>query len=152
MACFEADSLSDKIYGNQCVPKCASDENYKPAAYGKPEYCEPKCDEAAGYVFSTSKWNKNGRCCKRGMTACETICCPNGQSEAAPGKCCTIGATWDGHKCVAPTHVPAKKALTGRAERKAQLGFTGMESNKKNELCPVGLAACVSASWFSDRR
>lgn len=137
-ACSQAGYVDN---GSACVSKCSSDTKYNPTT----TKCDPVCDTAAGYQYTTGK-SGAGFCCKAGQTACSTVCCPSGQEEVGTtGKCCNLGATYSNGACQNPTKVPKRRALAGSAGAQINLTPTaifGMESNRNNKLCPVGLAAC----------
>jgi hypothetical protein len=129
----------------KCSPICKSSETYNP----KTKMCDPKCDKDAGYYYQPG-WKHNGMCCKKGQTACNTVCCPVGKEEIGDsGKCCVKGSKIGDHgQCVEPTGTGGTWG-PHRRQNGAQLNLNptvphvfGLDANKNGELCPGRLAAC----------
>ena len=128
--------------GSACVPKCGPGYNYNSVT----KNCDPICDTSSGYTYLTG-WTGKGFCCKIGQTACNTVCCPAGQEEVgSSGQCCNVGASYSNGACHDPTAAAHRRALAGRVDvNQVNLSPTimfGMEANRNNKLCPIGLAAC----------
>lgn len=144
--------------GSACVAKCGTGTTYNPTT----KNCDSICDTSAGYLYITNPLTGSGFCCKIGQTACQTVCCPSGMEEiGTTGVCCNIGATYSNGVCHNPTATSKSKrrSLAGRVNlqgiEQAQAPITqlssavpiptnyfGLEANRDNKLCPVGLAAC----------
>ena len=128
--------------GSACVAKCPAGTTYNPTT----TKCDSACDTAGGYIHAVGPTG-TCFCCKIGSTPCKTVCCPSGQEEiGTSGVCCAIGSTYLNGVCHTPTSAPKRRDIPGRLAgitlNLGQEAYYGIEANRENALCPVGLAAC----------
>lgn len=131
----------------KCITNCQSGYEYN-SSKGK---CEPICDTSNGYVYQQASTGKD-ICCKSGMKACQTVCCPVNQPEVGgTGVCCPSGSQVTNGKCTTPTGKSTNHRRVARQFQEALTAssFYGLAANAKGALCPFGLAACPIGDFAS---
>lgn len=131
----------------KCITNCQSGYEYN-SSKGK---CEPICDTSNGYIYQQTSTGKD-ICCKSGMKACQTVCCPVNQPEVGDtGVCCPSGSQVTNGKCTTPTGKSTNHRRVARQFQEALTAssFYGLAANAKGALCPSGLAACPIGDFAS---